>query len=258
MGSRVQVLVAAMHQNDHSLLEKLNIQSDAIVGNQCNYNSIEHFTWGKSNNNITYLNLNERGVGLNRNNALMRATGEFCIFADDDMTYIDGYPQIVEKCFDENKDADVIVFNIKENQPTRYIIKKFHRVRWHNFLRYGAVRIAIRRNKVFEQGILFNLCFGGGTEHSAGEDNLFLSECLKKGLHIYAVPKFIVQLNDDRESTWFQGYTEKYFTDKGIFYSVLSKRWRRILCLQDCIRHKKLYGMKWEKAYLLMLSGFSK
>ena len=258
MGSRVQVLVAAMHQNDHSLLEKLNIQSDAIVGNQCDYNSIEHFTWGESNNNITYLNLNERGVGLNRNNALMRATGEFCIFADDDMTYIDGYPQIVETCFDENKDADVIVFNIKENKPTRYIIKKFHRVRWYNFLRYGAVRIAIRRKKVFEQGILFNLCFGGGTEHSAGEDILFLSECLRKGLHIYAAPEGIARLNDNRESTWFQGYTDKFFMDKGFLYSILSKKLKRMLCLQDSIRHEKLYGIKWTETYKRMVSGFPK
>lgn len=252
--SRVQVLVAAMNQNDHSLLEKLNIQSDAIVGNQYDYNSIEHFVWGESNNSITYLNLNERGVGLNRNNALMRAIGEFCIFADDDMTYVDGYPQIIEKYFDEHQDADVIVFNIKENKPTRYIIKKFHRVRWYNFLRYGAVRIAIRRNKVFEQGILFNLCFGGGTEHSAGEDVLFLSECLKKGLHIYAVPEVIATLNDDRKSTWFQGYTDKFFVDKGFLYSIMSKKWRRMLCFQDAIRHRKKYGMTWYKAYKLMVS----
>lgn len=258
MSSRVQVLVAAMNQNDHSLLAKLNIQSDAIVGNQCSYNSIDHFVWGENNNNITYLNLDERGVGLNRNNALMRATGEFCVFADDDMTYLDGYPQIVEKYFDEHKDADVIIFNIKENNPTRYIIKKFHRVHWNNYLRYGAVRIAIRRKRVFEHGILFNLCFGGGTEHSAGEDNLFLTDCLKKGLRIYAVPEFIAMLNDDRESTWFQGYTDKYFADKGFLYSILSKRWKRLLCFQDCVRHGKTYGLNWEKAYKKMVQGFIK
>ena len=28
----LQVLVAAMHQTDHSLLEKMNIQSDAMIG----------------------------------------------------------------------------------------------------------------------------------------------------------------------------------------------------------------------------------
>ena len=37
----VQVLVAAMNQTDHSLLDRMNIQSDAIIGNQCDYNSGE-------------------------------------------------------------------------------------------------------------------------------------------------------------------------------------------------------------------------
>ena len=39
----VEVLVAAIHQKDHSLLEKMNIQSDVIVGNQCDRNEIESF-----------------------------------------------------------------------------------------------------------------------------------------------------------------------------------------------------------------------
>lgn len=79
----VQVLVAAMNQTDKSLIEKMNIQSDAIVGNQCSKNSIENFIYG--NHCITYLNFAEKGVGLNRNNALMRATGKYCLFADDDI-----------------------------------------------------------------------------------------------------------------------------------------------------------------------------
>ena len=41
----LQVLVATMHQTDHSLLEKMNIQSDAIVINQCDRNEIERFTY---------------------------------------------------------------------------------------------------------------------------------------------------------------------------------------------------------------------
>ena len=42
---RVQVLVAAMNQYNHSLLEKMHIQSDVIVGNQCDFNGIEHFEY---------------------------------------------------------------------------------------------------------------------------------------------------------------------------------------------------------------------
>ena len=68
---KIQVLVAAMHQSDHSLIDKMNITTDAIVGNQCDFDSVEHFE--HNSNKITYLNFKERGVGLNRNNTLMRA-----------------------------------------------------------------------------------------------------------------------------------------------------------------------------------------
>ena len=41
----IQVLVAAMHQKDHSLPEKMNIRTDVIVANQCDRDSIESFCW---------------------------------------------------------------------------------------------------------------------------------------------------------------------------------------------------------------------
>lgn len=188
----VQVLVAAMNQTDHSLLDKMNIDSDVIVGNQCTFNSIENFMY--KSHNAVYLNFNERGVGLNRNNSLIRATGDICLFADDDMRYVDNYVEKIEVAFDENPDADVIVFNLIEKKPTRYIIKKEHRVTWFNYLRYGTARIAIRLDKIKKNAIYFNQCFGGGTDYSHGEDNLFLTSCLKNKMKIYALPIELAEL----------------------------------------------------------------
>jgi len=107
----VQVLVAAMHQTDHSLLEKMNIQTDVIVGNQCDYDSVERFEY--RGRRALYLNFAERGVGLNRNNALMRASGDICLFADDDCVYVNGYEQIILAAYGRHPDADVIVFNMR-------------------------------------------------------------------------------------------------------------------------------------------------
>ena len=93
----VQVLVAAMNQNDYSLLEKMKIESDAIVANQCERNNIESFCY--NGYKVIYLNFAERGVGLNRNNALMRATADYCLFADDDEILDDGYSKKNRNCF---------------------------------------------------------------------------------------------------------------------------------------------------------------
>lgn len=246
----VQVLVAAMHQTDHSLLEKMNIQSDAIVANQCGVNQIEDFTW--NGHAIRYLSFAERGVGLNRNNALMRATGDICLFADDDMRYVDGYADLVAKAFEERPDADVLIFNLIEPVPTRPIIQKEGRVTWLNFLRYGTARVAVRNSAIQANGIYFNQCFGGGTPHCHGEDNLFLAACLGKGLKMYAIPVFIAELTEERASSWDNGYDEKYLRDQGVLYRTMTRKYWKLLCLQDALRHQKEYRRSWREIYRLM------
>lgn len=246
----VQVLVATMNQNNHSLLRKMNIQSDAIVGNQCDYNSIEHFEW--MGHKIQYLNFAECGVGLNRNNALMRANGDICVFADDDMVYDNNYVETIMSAFNQYPKADVLIFNIREKKQKRYIIKKVTKIGRFNYLRYGTVRIAIKLQSIRMQGIYFNQCFGGGAPYSHGEDNLFLTDCLRKNLIIYGIPKYIASLNEERQSTWRVGHTDKYFRDQGMLYKAISPKWWRFLCLQDAFRHHKLYNKDVRTLYHLM------
>lgn len=247
---KLQVLVAAMHQKDHSLIEKMHLKTDAIVANQCDFNLVEDFEWNE--HEIRYLNFSERGVGLNRNNALMRATGDICLFADDDMVYVDDYVEKVQKAFEMFPNADVIAFNLIEPKITRYVIKKAYKVGFLNYLRFGTARVAVRLKSIREKGIFFNQCFGGGTEHSHGEDNIFLTDCLRKGLKMYAVPEYIAELTEERKSTWKSGYDEKYFRDQGALYRVISPRWWKLLCLQDALRHRKLYGNFWKNFFLMI------
>lgn len=250
---KLQVLVAAMNQTDHSLLEKMNINSDVIVGNQCDYDSVERFEW--NGHHAIYLNFAERGVGLNRNNALMRASGDICLFADDDMRYCDDYAETVCDAFAQNPDADVIVFNLYEPYKTRYVITKQNKVNYMNFLRYGTARFAIRMRSIREKGIYFNQCFGGGTSHCHGEDNIFLAECLKQGLRVYSDPRFIAELTEERTSSWNKGYDRKYLQDQGVLYRTMFRYTWRLFCLQDAIRHSGEYQMPWKKALKWMLAG---
>lgn len=254
----VEVLVATMNQADHSLLKKMNIQSDAIVGNQCNRNEIEEFNY--NGHRIKYLSFAEKGVGLNRNNTLMRATGEICIIADDDIVFNDGYIEMIKKSFIENPSADVIIFNLFEKKKSRYVIKEKFNVGYHNFMRFGATRIAFKRKSVVKYGISFNLMFGGGARFSAGEDTLFLLDCLRHKLKIIAVPEYIAELTESRDSSWFKGYTEKYFIDRGALFASISNRWAYLLCLQFVIRHHKRFSKnQTRKAALnLMRKGIKK
>ncbi|MGE7614594.1 glycosyltransferase [Paenibacillus sp. NPDC101420] len=253
---KLEVLISTMHQSDHNLLEKMNIQSDAIVVNQCDENSYEKFLY--KNHDITFLSFSERGVGLSRNNALMRTTADICLIADDDVTYIDGYKDIIIKSFKDHPEADMILFNVPSSNPKRptYNIKEYSRVRWYNCLKYGAVKFAIRTEKLKQANIYFSLLFGGGAKYGSGEDSLFVADCIRKGLKVYTVPLVIGYVSQE-ESSWFKGYNDKYFIDKGVLYSFISKKWANILCLQFVIRHHTMFSKEKTilEAYKLMLKG---
>ncbi|PKC52238.1 hypothetical protein RhiirA1_481971 [Rhizophagus irregularis] len=165
----VQVLVATMNQKDYSLINKMNIQSDAIIANQCNKNEINEFSL--NGHKYKFLSFAERGVGLNRNNALMRADADICILADDDIVFLDGYADRIENLFIENPHADVIIFNLYVEQIDQFIIKKKYNVSFLNFMRFGAPRIAFRRKSITKNGITFNLHFGGGADFCAAENS---------------------------------------------------------------------------------------
>ncbi len=251
----IQTLIVTMNQTGHGLLEQMNIQTPAIVGNQCGHNAVEEFEY--RGHGVKWLSFAERGVGLNRNNILMRSTADICVFADDDMIFKDGYADTVTRLFTKYPDVDVLIFNLDEKNPKRYKIQKPMKINKTNYGKYGAARMAIRRERVFLKNIFFHLQFGGGAKYSSGEDSIFLYDCLDRGLRVLAVPDSLAELTDDRPSTWFVAYNERVFFDKGILYALLYKERAYLVGLYNCWSHRngryREYG--WRKAYRDMCAG---
>lgn len=252
-----QVLVVTMKQTNFDFITKMNIQSDALIGNQMmKENSVESIEY--NGNKITMYSWDERGVGLNRNNLIMRANADIILFADDDVIYEDGYVDTILKAFKEHPEADGITFDVVPIPDTINpdLNKKWHRIRWYNCLKYGAPRLALRMRSLRQYNIYFSLLFGGGAKYSSGEDSLFIADCIRSGMKIYGCPETIGHVTFD-SSSWFNGYTEKYFKDKGLFFYFLSKRLGKLLCLQYCIRRNSLFKEAYsaKEAYYLMKKG---
>ncbi|UKS64973.1 glycosyltransferase family A protein [Rossellomorea marisflavi] len=238
---KVEVLLSTMNQKNDKFIESMNLQTDTLVINQTN-NKFAYRELFKESSKIRIFSMQEKGIGLSRNSALMRAEGDICLLADDDMVYNPKYENIILEAFNSQPNADIILFNVpssNENRPT-VNIKTIRRVRNYNFMRYGAVNIAFRKNSIWNANISFSLLFGGGARYSAGEDSLFLFECLRKGLRIETNPKEIAVVNQE-ESTWFEGYNDKYFFDKGVFFAALSKNLSLLLVIQFLLRKYRLY-----------------
>lgn len=217
----LQVLLATMNRQDFSVAEQMNISCDAVIANQADTDQITQFqspagTW-------KMITTATRGVGLNRNIGLLAATAEIVLFADDDATYRDDMPERVVAAFRENPDADLIVFGIdyiKDGQVIERRRLKNKRLRVTNAMRYGACTIAARRDALLRHNITFHQKFGGGCPFSAGEDSLFLKTCLDHGLRVYGSTYVLGSCLKDT-SSWFTGYHEKYFYDKGVLLRYL-------------------------------------
>ena len=119
INKRFQILCATMHQKDFSKIKEMNINSDILYANQSDS------TWYKKKAIDGYIaemiTTQTRGLGNNRNIALMYATADICLLADDDVTYYDGYEDKIMSAFGRHPEADMIIFNLDSNSADRKV-----------------------------------------------------------------------------------------------------------------------------------------
>ena len=234
---RVQVLASVMNEEAEALAERMRLESDAVIINQCDRLGYEEIK--RKGRLVRFCSFPERGVGRSRNEAILRAEGDICLFSDGDIVYEPGYEEAIVAEFARRPDADMILFNVtvEENRRT-YCITERKRVHWYNCGRYGAVSFAVRRESLLSSGVTFSLLFGGGARYSNGEDSLFLKEFMDKGYKVYTAPVTIAS-ETAGDSTWFQGYNEKFFRDRGVLYRYLYGRLRRVMAFRFLLVHKQ-------------------
>ena len=255
----LQLLVSCVGQDVQALCNKMNIESDAIIINQKSEYKAEIFN--HNGNLIKALSMDEKGVGLSRTTALQRASADIVLFGDEDIVYAEGYEKTVLEEFEKNPGIDLILFNVRVCKERRtYWTDKAHRVHRWNCGRYPAYSIAVRRRKLHELGITYHLWFGGGGIFSNGEDSLFLNDCLKKGMKLLAVPACIGE-EKPRESgelsTWFNGYDEKFFYDRGVLYHYLYGALAGAMSLRWLLKNKSYMceTVPYKRAKMLMKFG---
>lgn len=251
----IETLVSAVNQEVETLGKTMNLQTDAIIINQCKENS--YLEYSMEDKKIMCYSFCEKGVGLSRNNGLLRSTADIILFADEDIVYVDGCEDLILKAFQDNPQADMLLFNVEVTaERATYDTKEKKRVRWYNSGRYPAYSIAVRREKLHRSNVTFSLLFGGGAKYSNGEDSLFLKECLDHGLVIYALP-ITIGREVPRPSTWFDGYHEKFFFDRGVLYHFLYGNLKYIMALRFILKYQKTMCQEIlpREAYQIMCRG---
>ena len=168
---KLQVLVSAVNQDITALAERMHLQTDAVIVNQTDHYGYEEYQ--HNGRRIQCYEFQEKGVGLSRNNALMRAEGDIVLFSDEDIVYDRGYEQRILDAFKAHPEADLLLFNMRVGASrATYYTEAFHRVHLWNAGRYPTYSFAVRREKLHASHITFSLLFGGGAKYSNGEDSL--------------------------------------------------------------------------------------
>ena len=254
---RVEVVCVTMGQSDFSKVAQMHITGDVVFGNQAaSYWKEEYYDFGHTAKMIT---TETRGVGANRNIALLHATGDILLLADDDICYADGYEEGVRQAYDMHPDADMIIFSMDITQNghiIRQVKNRDGRLRLYRALRYGTYVCSIRRDRQRWANIWFSTEFGGGTRYGHGEDTLFILDAFRKGLRVYT-SSFCLGTCAKDVSTCFHGFDEKYFYDQGVLYRKAFGLVAVPLCLRFCLRRYQAYKkeLSFSQAFRIMLRG---
>ena len=252
---KLEVLVSAVEKEPAELVSQMNISSDAVLVNQCDryaYDALQ--TEGGS---VKCFSMPERGVGLSRNTALLHASGDVVLFSDEDITLAPNYETQIRQAYEALPDADMILFNVKVAPARRtYWNREIRRITYRSYGRYPAYSISAKLSALRRANAHYSLLFGGGAKYSNGEDSLFLRDCLKAGIRIYAHTACIGE-EQERESTWFSGYHEKFFRDRGVLYHHLYGKLALPLSLRFLWVHKETMCREIPvgKAFLIMCAG---
>ena len=244
-----------MHQSNHNVLERLGLECNAVVVNQCDIDSVERFE--HRGHLITWINSSERGLSRSRNMALANSKADICLLVDDDEELLKGYSHKILSAFERYAEADIIGFQAEGIEKTFKIYSgKEGPVGYIRSMRMASVEIALKRQSLVNNHLCFNEEIGAGTKYKMGEENTLLFNCLSAGLKIYYVPELICRIHIG-DSTWFSGYDEDYFQARGAVFTAMSRRWVDLLILQFAVRKYRLYRtqISFFKACKLMLKG---
>ena len=134
-----------------------------------------------------------KGLSINRNIALSKASAPIVLISDDDADYTESQLETVINAFRSHPAADLIAFRYASASSTKeYPDGSFSLSCPPKGYFTSSIELAFR-NDVIKGKVWFNENFGIGALFPSGEENLFIRECLDKGLSGIYIPEYIVR-----------------------------------------------------------------
>lgn len=210
--SKLAVLVTTMNQTDISIYHQMNLQTDAVIANQADFEGFEEIE--ENGSRIRFVTKPQKGLSKNRNMAIDNCFSdcEYVLFADDDLVFCDGYEEIILETFKKIPQADAVKFNlncISKRKLSMKPITSFHEASRLEVTSFGICALVIKSAALKKSKLRFNEFFGSGTSNYCGEDSIFLQDLFKKRIKLYLSPDYIADIDQD-VSSWYDGDVEHF------------------------------------------------
>jgi glycosyltransferase involved in cell wall biosynthesis len=180
---KFEILIATM--NGKILPHLGDIPCAATVINQsCELSSFDR-------QEVKVRSFDERGLSASRNRALSLASADICLIADDDVKFCADIDEHIVRAFEQHPTADIITFQVLTPDGSYFKDNYASAPFWHTkktLMRVCSIEIAFRRRALSKAGLQFDLRFGLGGQFPTGEEIIFLTDALARGLKILYVP----------------------------------------------------------------------
>lgn len=198
-----------------------------------------------------------KGVSVNRNIALSKATAPILLVSDDDVTYTKENLISVINAFDNHNEADIIAFRYASLGSNKYYPSEQVNLECPPKGYYiSSIELALRRDTV-KGSVWFNENFGIGALFPSGEEDIFIRDCLDKGLKGIFLPITIARHDQATTSGRNLMLASRPQTKGAVFLRLHPKSWplrmiahaiREIPLWRKSLTPSPLsYGLNWIK-----------
>lgn len=221
---KLQVLMATMDLKSGTELpdgikELLKNKVKCTVINQC---SAQNDCLNSNQDNLSVFSFLEKGLSKSRNRNLKILTEPIALITDQDIRFKKEFQNTIISAFDQYPEADIITFQIEDDHGQ--LLKPYRKEAfWMNhrdIMKVSSVEIAFKATSILNNQLWFDEDFGLGTIFPTGEEAIFLSDALKKGLKIKYVPFPIVIHSQDSSGHQFSNNKSLIRAKGAMFYRI--------------------------------------
>lgn len=258
--SDIQILIATMNRTDFDFLKTMFVFSNfaefnLLIINQTSQDKLLVSTF----ENVNVINSFEKGLSKSRNLAIKNAKKTLLILTDDDVIFQSGFELEVLKAFNSEGNYDGFRFeflNGKGNLAKKYPKHFEEHLTQFEILNSSSVELVFKRESIKKADLNFDENFGLGTDFFMGEEAVFISDAIKKGLKIGFFPKILVA--HSHLSTGHKTLvSQQYFIHSAVFYRIYGKMYLFWIALKFFfdLKHRKVRFREIIKMFKQALKG---